>query len=209
MEMIIFAFKNPIVGSCIKDIHQIILMGTPLPVLIKEQHLRAIPCISKRLKRVTVVQSLRCVWLFETPWTTECQASLSFTISWSLLKLVSIESVMPSNYLILFRPLLFLPSIFPSMRVFSSEFSSHQVAKVLELQHQSFQWIFRVDFFQNWLVWSPRDSLESSPTPQFKSISSSVLNLLYGPTLTSLCDYWKNHSFDYTDLCQQSDVSAF
>ena len=156
-----------------------------------------------------VVQSLGHVWLFGTPWTAAHQASLSFTISWSLLKLVSIESVMPSNYLILFRPLLFLPSIFPSMRVFSSEFSSHQVAKVLELQHQSFQWIFRVDFFQNWLVWSPRDSLESSPTPQFKSISSSVLNLLYGPTLTSLCDYWKNHSFDYTDLCQQSDVSAF
>ena len=56
---------------------------------------------------------------------------------------------------------------------------------------------------------SPRDSQESSPIPQFESISSSVLNLLYGPTLTSKHDYWKNHSFDYTDLCWQSNVSAF
>ena len=70
-----------------------------------------------------------------------CQASLSFTISWSLLKLVSIELVMPSNHLILCHPLLLLPSIFPSIRAFSNESSLHQVAKVLELQlqHQFFQ----------------------------------------------------------------------
>ena len=79
--------------------------------------------------------------------------------------------------------------------------SSHQVAKVLELQlqNQSFQWIFRVDFLYDWVVWfpcSPRNSQDSSPTPQFESINSSVLNLLYGPTLTSIHDYWKNHSFD-------------
>ena len=78
----------------------------------------------------------------------------------------------------------------------------HQVAKVLELQlqHQSFQWIFRVDFLQDWLVGSPcrpRDSQESSPAPQFKSINSSALSLLHGPTLTCIHDYWKNHSFDY------------
>ena len=72
---------------------------------------------------------------------------LSFTFSRSLLKRMSIESEMPSNHLILSHPLLFLPSIFPSVRVFSRS-SLHQVAKVLELQlqHQSFQWIFRVDF---------------------------------------------------------------
>ena len=64
-----------------------------------------------------VVQLLSCVWLFATPWTAKCQASLSFTISWSLLKLMSIESVMPSNHLILCHPLL-LPSIFPSVRIF-------------------------------------------------------------------------------------------
>ena len=82
--------------------------------------------------------------------------------------------------------------------------SSHQVVKVLEfqLQHQSFQWIFRTDL--NWLVGSPcspRDSQESSLTPQFKSISFMVLSFLYSPTLTSIHDYWKIHSFDYTDLC--------
>ena len=70
---------------------------------------------------IAVVQSLNCVWLFATPWTAPCQASLSITNSWSLPKLMSIESVMPSNHLILYRPLLFLPSIFPSIRVFSNE----------------------------------------------------------------------------------------
>ena len=74
--------------------------------------------------------------------------------------------------------------------------SSHQVAKVLELhlQHQSFQWVFRVDFLYDWLVWfpcCPRDSQESSPAPQFGSINSSALSLLYGPTLISINDYWK------------------
>jgi len=95
-----------------------------------------------------VVQSLNFVRLFVTQWTAAHQASLSFTISWSLLKHMSIELVMPSNHLILFHPLL-LPSTFPSIRVFFQWVdSSHQVAKVLELQlqHQSFQWIFRVDF---------------------------------------------------------------
>ena len=95
-----------------------------------------------------VVQSLNFVRLFVTQWIAAHQASLSFTISWSLLKHMSIELVMPSNHLILFHPLL-LPSTFPSIRVFFQWVdSSHQVAKVLELQlqHQSFQWIFRVDF---------------------------------------------------------------
>ena len=69
----------------------------------------------------SLVQSLSCVRLFVTPWTAACQASLSITNSWSLLKLMSIESVMPSNHLILCRPLLLLPSIFPSIRVFSNE----------------------------------------------------------------------------------------
>ena len=74
-----------------------------------------------------------------------------------------------------------------------------QVAKVLELQHQSFQWIVRVVFLYQWLVWSlccPRDSQESFLAPQFKSINSSALSLLYGPTLTSAHDHGKNHSFD-------------
>ena len=79
--------------------------------------------------------------------------------------------------------------------------SSHQLVKVLEfqLQHQSFQWIFRTDFLLDWLVGSPcspRDSQESSPTPQFKSINSLAFSFLHSPTLTSIHDYWKNHSFD-------------
>ena len=91
---------------------------------------------------IVVVQSLSHVRLFVTPWTAAQQTSLFFTISLSLLKLLSIESVMPSNHLILCRPLLLLPSILPSIRVFSSE----SALCVRWLQHQSFQWIFRVDF---------------------------------------------------------------
>ena len=72
-----------------------------------------------------VVQSLRCVWLFTTSWTAAHQASLTFTISWSLIKLLSTESVMPSNHLILCCPLLLLPSIFPSIGVFPNESALH------------------------------------------------------------------------------------
>ena len=79
--------------------------------------------------------------------------------------------------------------------------SLHQVAKVLEFQfqHQYFQWIFRTNFLGDWLVispCSPRDSQESSPPSWFKSINSSLLSFLYSPNLTSMHDYWKNHSFD-------------
>ena len=92
-------------------------------------------------------------------------------------------------------------NLFQHQDIFQWVSSSQQVAKVLEfqLQHQSFQWIFRTDFLYGGLVGSPcspRDSQESSPTPQFKSINSSVFSLLYGPPVTSVHDYWKNHSFD-------------
>ena len=92
--------------------------------------------------------------------------------------------------------------------------SSHEVAKVLEfkLQHQSFQWTPRTELLQDGLVDSPcslRDSQESSPTPQFKSINSLMLSFLYSPTLTSIHEHWKNHSLDQTELCWQSNVSAF
>ena len=82
----------------------------------------------------------------------------------------------------------------------------------VQLQHQSFQWIFRVDFFCNWLIWSPwspSDSQESSPTPQFKSTNYSMPSFLYRPTLTSIHDHRKNHSFDQMDLCQQSNALLF
>ena len=101
-----------------------------------------------RCKQKSVVggQSLSHVWLFVTPWTAACQVPLSSAVSQSLLKFMSTELVMPSNHLILCRLLLLLPSIFAIIRVFSNESASHQVTKVLELQHQFFQWLFRAGF---------------------------------------------------------------
>ena len=148
------------------------------------------------------VQLFSRVWLFVTLWIAARQASLSITNTWSLLKLMFTESVIPFNHLILCWPLLLPPFIFPSIRVFSNESVLHiRWPEVLEfqLQHQSFQWIFRTDFIQDRLIrspCSPRDSQESSPKPRFKSINSLALNFLYSPILTSIHDYWKNHSFD-------------
>ena len=110
----------------------------------------------------------------------------------------------------------FPPAPNPSQHqsLFQSINSSHEVANVLEfqLQHCSFQRRPRTDLLQDGLAGSPcslRDSQESSPTPEFKSINSSALSFLHNPTLTSIHDYWKNHSLDQTDLCWQSNVSAF
>ena len=146
-----------------------------------------------------------------------CEATLSTTNSWSLLKLMSIDSVMPSNHLVLCHPLLLPPSIFPSIRVFSNESLLHiRWPKYWSFSFNispSNEYSGLISFRKSvWLIWSPcspRDSQESSPTPQFKSINSSVLSFLYSPTLTSIHDCWENHSFDYTDLCWQSNVSAF
>ena len=123
-----------------------------------------------------------------TAWNTARQASLSVTNSQSLLKLVSIELVMPSNHLILCCPLL-LPSVLPSIRVFSSE----AVLRIRWLKYWSFSISpsnecsglisFRTDWFDLLAV---QRSLESSPAPQFKSINSSVFSFLYSPTLTSI-----------------------
>ena len=145
---------------------------------------------------ISSVQLLSLVWLFVTPWTTAHQASLSITNSRSSLKLVSIKSVMPSpdisSSVVPFSSCL---QSFSASGFFLISHSSHQEAKVLEFQfqHQSFQWIFRTEFLV-WIPCCPRESQESSPTPQFKSIKSSVLSLLYGPALTSIHDYWKSHS---------------
>ena len=105
-------------------------------------------CITGQSVQLSSVQSLSRVQLSVTPWTVACQASLSITNSWSLLKLMSIESVMSFNHLILCRPT-FLPVLNLSQHqdLFKWVSSSHQVAKLMEfqLQHQSFQWIFRTD----------------------------------------------------------------
>ena len=120
------------------------------------------------------MQSLSHVQLFPTPWTSACQTSLSFTISWSLLKLMSIESVMPSNHLVLCRPLLLLPSVFPSIWVFSSELTLRQVARILELQpqHQSCsEYPGLISFSIDWFDLAVQGTLKSFlPTLHFKII---------------------------------------
>ena len=130
------------------------------------------------------------VRLFVTSWAAALQASLSFTIAQSLLEVMSTGWVMPSNYLILCHPLLLLPSIFSSIRVFSSGSALCICGQIFGTSASawSFQLIFRVDFLYDWLIWSccPRDSQESSSAPQFESINSMVLSLFYGPVLTSL-----------------------
>ena len=136
--------------------------------------------------RFSSVQPVSHVRLFLTPWTAARQTSLSITTSQSFLKLMSIKSVMPSNHLI--RHLLLLLSVSQHQGLFQWGSSLHQVAKVLELQlqHQSFKWIFRTDFLEDCLVGypcSPGDSQESSSIPQIKSISSSVLSFLYSSAL--------------------------
>ena len=147
------------------------------------------------------VQVLSHVWFFVTPWTAACQASLSFTNSRSLLKLMSIESVMPSNHHILCYPLLLLPSIFPSIRVFSNE----SALRIRWPKYWNFSFNISpskeysglISFRMDWLDLLTAERLSRvSPTPQFKSINALAFNFLYGPTLTSIHDHRKNHSFD-------------
>ena len=139
-----------------------------------------------------VVQSLSHVQLFATPCTAAHQDSLFFTISWSLLRLMSIVSVMLSSHLILCLPLLLLPSIFPSIRVFSIRWSKDWSSSITP----SNEYLGLISFKTAWYDLP----IQGIPAPQFESINSSTLSLLYGPTLTSVHDYWKNHSFNNTDL---------
>ena len=159
------------------------------------------------------VQSLSHFWLFATPRTSAHQASLSITKSQSLLKLLSTESVMPSNHLILCH-LLLLPSIFPSIRVFSNE----SALPIRWPKYWSFSFNISpssehsglISFRMDWL-----DFLAVQGT--LKSLlqhHSSKASILWYPAfftvqLTSIHDYWKNHSLDEMDLCWQSNVSAF
>ena len=156
--------------------------------------------------RYAVTQSLSPVWLFVTPWTTAHQASLSLTNSQSLPKLKSIEPVMPSNHLILCHPLLLLPPIPHSIRVFSNE----SVLRIRWPKCWSFSFSispsneeprlisFRIDWLDPLAVQGNHllQPQETSPTPQFKSTDSSVLSFLSSPILISIHDYWTNHSLD-------------
>ena len=143
--------------------------------------------------RVVFVQSFSCVWPFVTTWTAARWASLSFTTSWSLLKLVSIESVMPSNHLVLHHPLLLLPSVFPSIRVFSSQLfpsGAQSIGASVSVLPMNIQ-----DWFP--LGLPGLISLQSKGLPRVfskttvQNINSSVLSFLYGTTITFTCDYWK------------------
>ena len=137
-------------------------------------------------------------WLFVTPCTATCQPSLSFAISQSLFKLMSIESIIPPNHLILCRPLLLLPSVFPSIRVsqlFASGGQCFGVSASASVLPVNIQDCFPLGL-TDWISLKSKGLSRVSPTPQFKSISSLALSFLYGPTLTSIHDYWKSHSFD-------------
>ena len=136
-----------------------------------------------------------------TPWTAARQASLSITNSQNLLKLMSIELVMPSNHLILCHPLLLLPSIFTSIRVFSNE-------SVLHIRWPKY-WSFNfsispsneysglISFRMDWLdILAVRGTLKSLLQHQFKSINSLALSFLYNPALTFIHDNWKNHGLN-------------
>ena len=151
------------------------------------------------------VQLLSHVWHFATPWTEAQQASLSITNSWSLLKLMSIESVMPTNHLVLCRPFISCLQFFPASgsflmsQLFASGGQSVGASGSASVPLMNIQCWFPLGL----LVWSPcspRDSQESSPTLHLKSINSSALSFLYSLTLTSTHDHWKNHSFDYVSF---------
>ena len=135
------------------------------------------------------------IQLFETLWTAACQASLSFTSSWSLLRLISIELMMPFNHLVLYHPLLLLPSNFPSIRIFSNELALHIHKSAADFLRQ----VLRPNFSR---VFFP------STTIQKHQFFGAQLSLWFNSNIHMWLSK-KKHSFDWTDLCWQSDVSAF
>ena len=160
------------------------------------------------------VQLLSCVRLFATPWTAARQASLSIINSQSPPKPMSIESMMPSNHLIPCRPLLLLPSIFPSIRGFSNK----SALRIRWPKYWSFSFSISpsnehpglISFrMAGWISLQSKGLSRVFSNTTVQKHQFLMLSFLYGPTLTSIHDYWKNHSFDYTDLWWQSDIFAF
>ena len=161
-----------------------------------------------------VVLSLSRVWLFVTPWTAACQASLSFTVSQSLLKLMSIELMMPSNHFILCCPLL-LPSVISSIRVFSSEsallirwpkYCSYSFSNSPSNEYSG-PISFRIDWLDLFAIQGTLKSLlqQHNSKPSILQHSDLFMVQLSHPYMSAE----KNYGFDYMDLCWQSDVSAF
>ena len=167
------------------------------------------------LREPCVVQSLNHVWLFVSPWTAAHHASLSLTASQSLPKLMSSESMMLSNHRILCHPLLLLSSVFPNIRVFSSEsalcIGCHKYwsfsFSISPSSEYSGLISFRIDWFDLLAVQGTLKSLFQHHN--FKTSILQCSTFFYEPTLTSVQDYWKNHSFDYMYLCGENDVLAF
>ena len=160
-----------------------------------------------------VVQSPSQVWIFMTPWAEAHQASLCLTISWSLPKFMSIASMMPSSHLILWCPLL-LHSVFHNIRDFSNQSS----ACIQWPKYWSFS--LSISPSSEYSGWSPLrlTGLISLLSKGLSGVFSSTtvwrhqffgICLLYTPSLTTEHDHWEDHSLDYTDLCRQSNVSAF
>ena len=147
------------------------------------------------------VQLLSHVWLFVIPWIAAGQAAQSITNSWSPPKPMSIESVMPSNHLILCHPLLLLPPILPSIRVFSSE----STCRMRWPKYWSFNFNISpsnehpglISFRMDWLDLLPvQGTLKSLLQDHSSKASILLLSFLYSPALTSIHDHWKNHSLD-------------
>ena len=194
-DFIFLGFKITADGDCNHEIKRHLLFGR------------------KAMTNLIVVWLLSHVWLFESPWTVAHQASLSFTISWSLLKLMSIESV-PSNHLILCRPLLLLPSVFASLRVFSNE----SVLRIRWPEYWSFSFsigpfneysgliFFRMDWLDFLAVQGTRKSLLQHHSSKASILQHSTFFIvqLSDPYMTT-----GSHNFDYIDLCWQNNVSAF
>ena len=160
----------------------------------------------------SAVQLLSRIWLFGTPWTAARQASLSITNSWSLLRFMSIELVMPSNHLILCHPLLLPSSIFPSIRVFSSEL-------VLCIKWPKY-WSFSISPSNEYsgLISYRMDRLDLLADQgtlksllQHHSSKASILrhSAFFVLQLSAIHDYWKNYSLDKMDFCWQTNVCAF
>ena len=210
------------VTTHVQEFHELSIKDPGWKDPLEEEMATQYPCLGNPMDRgawwakFSSIQSLSCVQLFMTPWM-DCSMP-GFPVLYHLMKLAQIhvhwlgDAIQPSHPLSSPSPPTF--NLSQDQGLFKWVSSSHQVAKVLEFQlkHQSFQWIFRINFPKDWLIWPPccpRDTQESSLTPQFKSTSSSALSFLYDLPLTPIHDCWKNHSFDWTDLCWQSNVSAF
>ena len=144
------------------------------------------------------VQSLSRVRLFATPWIAARQASLSITNSRSKLRLMSIESVMPSSHLILGRPLLLLPPIPPSIKVFCNESTFMRWPKYWSFSFSIIpsKEIPGLIFTMDWLDLLAVQGTLKSLLQYHSSKACSALSLLHSPTLTSMHDHWKNHSLD-------------